>query len=46
VAIVAHPSILKVPEDLEKLKALPTPPFLWNTCEEDSQVCWISCRGA
>nr|ASN74467.1 dienelactone hydrolase [Glaciozyma antarctica] len=35
VAIVSHPSLLSVPEDLEKLKSVGTIPFLWNTCETD-----------
>ncbi|KAI5474190.1 alpha/beta-hydrolase [Pseudohyphozyma bogoriensis] len=35
VAIVAHPSLLKVPDDLEKLKSLPLLPILFNTCETD-----------
>lgn len=37
VAIVAHPSLLKIPEDLEAIKAKSIP-FLWNTCETDFMV--------
>jgi len=36
VAVVAHPSLLKVPEDLLALKEkAPTIPFLWNNAELD-----------
>lgn len=37
VAIVAHPSLIKVPEDLEAIKKHSVP-FLWNTCEVDQYV--------
>lgn len=37
-AAVAHPSLLKVPEDFERLASLePKVPFLFNTCERDRQ---------
>lgn len=38
VGIVAHPSLLSVPDDLEKFKSVGTIPFLWNTCETDFAV--------
>lgn len=37
VAIVAHPSLIKIPEDLEAIKKHSVP-FLWNTCEVDNYV--------
>lgn len=43
VAIASHPSLLKVPDDLEAVKKHSVP-FLWNTCETDNQV--SSCSGA
>jgi dienelactone hydrolase len=37
VAIVAHPSLIKIPDDLEAIKKHSVP-FLWNTCEVDDYV--------
>jgi len=34
---VAHPSLLKVPDDLEKYTTTATAPILFNTCTVDSQ---------
>ena len=34
VGVVSHPSLLRVPEDHEKLSTNPTP-ILFNTCETD-----------
>ncbi|KAK1223383.1 hypothetical protein PQX77_013746 [Marasmius sp. AFHP31] len=36
-AVVAHPSFLKVPEDLEKYLTSSKAPLLINSCSEDSQ---------
>ncbi|KAM0754303.1 chlorocatechol-degradation protein [Meredithblackwellia eburnea MCA 4105] len=35
VSVVAHPSLIRVPEDLQLLKAKSTSPFLWQTAAED-----------
>ena len=43
VAIASHPSLLKVPDDLEAVKKHSVP-FLWNTCETDNMV--SSCSGS
>ncbi|KAF8579948.1 alpha/beta-hydrolase [Ramaria rubella] len=37
VGATAHPSLLKIPEDLEKLLATSRTPLLINTCEVDQQ---------
>jgi len=37
VSVVAHPSFLKVPEDLEKYAAVSKAPLLINSCEVDVQ---------
>jgi dienelactone hydrolase len=37
VAVVAHPSLLKVPDDLEKYAASSKAPLLINSCSNDSQ---------
>ena len=36
--MVAHPSLLKVPDDLETLKAKSQVPMLWNIAEHDYMV--------
>ncbi|KAF8903494.1 dienelactone hydrolase endo-1,3,1,4-beta-D-glucanase [Gymnopilus junonius] len=36
-SVVAHPSLLKVPEDLEKYLATSKAPLLINSCEVDTQ---------
>ncbi|KAL8279155.1 hypothetical protein RQP46_008411 [Phenoliferia psychrophenolica] len=35
VGVVAHPSLLKIPDDLETLKAKSKVPLLWNVAEQD-----------
>jgi len=37
VAVVSHPSLLKVPEDLEKYASTSKAPLLINSCTEDQQ---------
>jgi len=37
VAVTAHPSLLKIPEDLEKYKSIAKAPLLINSCTIDTQ---------
>ncbi|KAK4699167.1 hypothetical protein P7C70_g7099, partial [Phenoliferia sp. Uapishka_3] len=46
VAVVAHPSLLKVPDDLEAIKASFKGPFLWNVAEKDYMFTYAAADAA
>ncbi|KAI5474896.1 alpha/beta-hydrolase [Pseudohyphozyma bogoriensis] len=43
---VAHPSLIKIPADLEALKAVGSFPLLWNTAEKDHAFGKDACEAA